>query len=376
MHCEDGKLWNAGIFNALERIAQTYDNLDIWYDTPAKRLIQDPATKMIHGVTVEHDGNEYNVRAIDGVAMCVGGFAANNLMVQDYLRFPYAVALGSSYNTGDGVKMSIAVGADLWHMTATDGPDYNVENPQTGTAFAAGTIRIRGHHDDRRESSCFTCGNAIIVGADGTRYCDEGTLPDHGFEDYHGRLVFVNMSLPSYIVFDQTAFDAQPIYPAWQTNDEQLEAGVILQAETLEELNEQLDIAPDSLAATVEQYNGYCAAGEDPDFGRAPEYLNPVEKGPFYAVEIKPSIVNTQGGPRRDSLARIIDVEGNPIPHLYGAGECGAIWGDVSIRAAATSPTRLHSASSRASSSARGRRTPTQRACWATRSLLISLRSS
>lgn len=328
-HCEDGKLWNAGIFNSLERIAQSYDNLDIWYDTPARRLIQDPQTKVIHGVTIEHEENTYNVRALDGVALCCGGFAANERMVEDYLRFPYAVALGSTYNTGDGVKMATAVGANLWHMTATDGPDYNVRNPQTGKAFADGTIRIRGAHADRRESSAFTCQNAIIVGADGTRYCDEGTLPDHGFEDFHGRLVFVNMSLPSYIVFDQTAFDSQPIYPAWETNDEQLENGVILKGETLDELNQQLKIAQGTLADTVAQYNEYCAAGEDPDQHRAPEYLLPLETGPFYAVEIEPSIVNTQGGPERNEHAQIIDVEGNPIPHLYGAGECGAIWGDV-----------------------------------------------
>lgn len=328
-HCEGGELWNAGIFNSLERIAQGYDNLDIWYDSPAVRLVQDPQTKIVHGVTVEHDGATYNVRALDGVALCAGGFAANERMVEDYLRFPYAVALGTTYNTGDGVKLATAVGANLWHMTATDGPDYNVRNPQTGKAFADGTIRIRGAHADRRESSAFTCQNAIIVGADGTRYCDEGTLPDHGFEDFHGRLIFVNMSLPSYIVFDQTAFDAQPIYPAWETNDEQLENGVILRADTLEELNDQMKIAPGTLAATVEQYNAYCAAGEDPDQHRAAEFLLSLETGPFYAVEIEPSIVNTQGGPERNGRAQIIDVEGNPIPHLYGAGECGAIWGDV-----------------------------------------------
>ena len=325
---EDGKTYNAGMFNAISRIVDSYDNIDVWYDTPAKRFIQDAQTKIVHGVTVEHDGNLYNVRAMDGVADCAGGFAANNTMVQDYLRFPYAIALGTTYNTGDGIKMATAVGADLWHMTALDGPDYNVENPQTGKAFADGTIRIRGHHDDRRESSGFTCHNAIIVGADGTRYCDEATLPEHGAENYHGRHIFVNMSLPSYIVFDQSAFQ-YPIYPAWETNDEQLENGVILKADTLEELNSQLKIAQDTLADTVAQYNEYCAQGFDPDFGRAAEDLLPLETGPFYAVEIKPSIVNTQGGPRRNGQAQIIDVEGNPIPHLYGAGECGSMWSDI-----------------------------------------------
>lgn len=39
--------------------------------------------------------------------------------------------------------------------------------------------------------------------------------------------------------------------------------------------------------------------------------------------------MNTQGGPKRDAQARILDVHGDPIPHLYGAGECGAMWSDV-----------------------------------------------
>lgn len=48
-------------------------------------------------------------------------------------------------------------------------------------------------------------------------------------------------------------------------------------------------------------------------------------EGPYYALEVMPDILNTQGGPRRNGNAEVIDVDGNPIPHLYAAGECGGV---------------------------------------------------
>lgn len=47
----------------------------------------------------------------------------------------------------------------------------------------------------------------------------------------------------------------------------------------------------------------------------------------FYALRLVPLLYNTQGGPRRDSRARVLDLNGHPIPGLYAAGELGSIWG-------------------------------------------------
>ena len=38
-----------------------------------------------------------------------------------------------------------------------------------------------------------------------------------------------------------------------------------------------------------------------------------------------PDILNTQGGPRRNANAEVVDAQGTPIPHLYAAGECGGV---------------------------------------------------
>lgn len=42
------------------------DAIDVWYSSPAKSLIQDPVTKTVVGVTVERDGKEMNIRALNG----------------------------------------------------------------------------------------------------------------------------------------------------------------------------------------------------------------------------------------------------------------------------------------------------------------------
>ncbi len=61
------------------------------------------------------------------------------------------------------------------------------------------------------------------------------------------------------------------------------------------------------------------------DEAKAYEYL----KGPYYALELWPTLVNTQGGPRRDEKARIVSALGKTIPRLYGAGELGSMWGSI-----------------------------------------------
>jgi succinate dehydrogenase/fumarate reductase flavoprotein subunit len=57
------------------------------------------------------------------VALCTGGFENNQEMIRDYLGMPYGYPKGSPYNTGDGIRMAMAIGADLWHMDNQAGPD-------------------------------------------------------------------------------------------------------------------------------------------------------------------------------------------------------------------------------------------------------------
>ena len=86
-------------------------------------------------------------------------------------------------------------------------------------------------------------------------------------------------------------------------------------------------MSPAILHNTVQTWNKYCEMGKDPKFGRNPNDLVPLNELPFYAVRLLPGGANTQGGPRRNRRAQMVNPDGNPIPGLYGAGELGSIYG-------------------------------------------------
>ena len=54
--------------------------------------------------------------------------------------------------------------------------------------------------------------------------------------------------------------------------------------------------------------------------------LSPIQAAPFYAVELSPSMLNTQGGPRRNARSQIVRPDDSPISRLYSAGELGSIY--------------------------------------------------
>ena len=68
-----------------------------------------------------------------------------------------------------------------------------------------------------------------------------------------------------------------------------------------------MDLDPGALADTITRWNRCCDAGHDPDFGRT-LMLAPIAEPPFYAIELSPSMLNTQGGPRRNEKGQIVGV--------------------------------------------------------------------
>ena len=60
--------------------------------------------------------------------------------------------------------------------------------------------------------------------------------------------------------------------------------------------------------------------------GRAADTLVAVKTPPLYGIEVRPSLFNTQGGPRRNEHGEVLDTGGRPIPGLFEAGELGSMW--------------------------------------------------
>ncbi len=294
-----------------EQVMKRPDNIEVWFKSPGKELIQDPFTKTILGVKIEVDGKMVNVRALNGVVLATGGFENNPQMVQDYLQRPYAGLLGGVYNTGDGILMAQAVGADLWHMNATSGPYPAFKEPGSERSRAMMTFAgTRG---------------VIYVGPDGTRFFDESFVPQHGYKMFHGQYMTIPFPLPAYMIMDSVAIKDKIIAQWSEGNAEEIAKGWIKKADTLEALAEMIGIPAESLVSTVEQYNGFVAAGNDPLQGRPADKLVKIGEGPYYALEITPANLNTQGGPRRNVDCEILDTAGNVIPNLYGVGELGSM---------------------------------------------------
>ena len=99
-----------------------------------------------------------------------------------------------------------------------------------------------------------------------------------------------------------------------------IKSGFTFEGEDYAALAEAIEIDPDAFAATMETWNGYVEAGEDPDFGRT-SFANPLDTAPFYAIKVTAGIHHTMGGLKIDPGTEVIDTEGNVIPGLFAAGE-------------------------------------------------------
>ncbi len=315
-----GAFWPTMLRN-IEQLQQD-GKIEVWHNSPAVRLIQDPVSRTVLGAVVDKDGDEQlSIRATHGVLLACGGFEANNQMVQDYVDMPKCVPLGTQYNTGDGIKMAQAVGADLWHMSATSGPFFEFQDPDTKVCYRQllGTLSYSTLKDVA----------AIVVGADGTRFMPETVGLKHGHILFHGLWIRVPSSYPSYVVFDEAARTTKPFYRVWsQGMEDEIAKGWITKADTLEDLADAIGVPSDNLAQQVQDYNGYCDAGEDP-LGRPAEYLFPFGSGPYYAFPITPCFINTQGGPVRNTSCQVLDTNREPIPGLFSAGEIGSFYSSL-----------------------------------------------
>jgi len=303
----------------------------ILYETPARELVQHELSKEILGLRAERGEKLLAVKARRAVVLTCGGFENNQEMIRNYLPgVPYCYTSGSPYNEGDGIRMAMAVGADLWHMNNYAGPSMALKVPQIRTSFS-----MQALHFSKQMP-----GGMIVVGPDATRFADEKFKTRHGKVPAHGRWLPLMTPCPMFMIFDHRLFSAGPLYDKhpshgwtqiverydWSAdNRAELAKGWIKTADDLPALAHRVGLDPAALGDTVARWNRACDAGRDAEFGRS-LMLTPISEPPFYAVELSPSMLNTQGGPRRNGRGQIVRPDGAPIPRLYSAGELGSIY--------------------------------------------------
>ena len=308
--------------------------IEILYESPARELIQDAITKEILGIRAEQCGRSIHVKARKAVVLTCGGFENNQDMIRNYLpSLPYCYTSGTPYNDGDGIRMAQLVGADLWHMNNYAGPSLALKVPEYKSPFSMMAL----HHTHERP------GGMIVVGPDATRFADEKLHTRHGKIRRNGQWCPMPAPCPMFMVFDHALFTCGPLYDkkpvsGWgrimeryewsEDNSAELRRGWIKRAESVADLAASIGLDPASLENSVQRWNRICENGIDPEYGRS-RMLVPIGRPPFYAVELSPSMLNTQGGPRRNERGQIVRPDGRPIPRLYSAGELGSIYSDL-----------------------------------------------
>jgi succinate dehydrogenase/fumarate reductase flavoprotein subunit len=305
--------------------------IEILYESPGRDLIQNRMTGEILGVRAAARGRPLNVKARKAVVLTCGGFENNQEMIRNFLPgLPYCYPSGTPHNEGDGVRMAQQVGADLWHMNNYAGPSMALKVPEYRTTFSMTPLHFS--HE--------LPGGMIVVGPDAHRFADEKYRAKHGKVRKNGLWAPLPVPCPMFMVFDHALFTSGPLYDrkpvsGWariieryewsEDNSAELRRGWIKRGDTLAGLAAAIGLDAGALEASVRRWNHNCEGGADPDFGRR-KMLVPVVKPPFYAIELSPSMLNTQGGPRRNERGQVVRPDDTPIPRLYSAGELGSIY--------------------------------------------------
>ena len=316
----EGELGGESLWNLLGQSLEKR-KIPVHRNTTAKRIIR--SGNEVVGVATQKDEQRFNIRARKGVVLATGGFEYNEDLKREFLPAYPIFAYGNAGNTGDGIKLAQELGADLWHMNAVAAP-MGYKFPEFQSAFI---MRMPAH-------------GYIIVDQNGERFCNET-----GLEHYSMWMSVTSFNteslrfsrIPSYLIFDEQTRLAGPItrvghganrlYQWSADNSEEVRRGWIKSGNSPVELAKELGIqATEKLTQTFKGYQEACASGSDKKFGRSKETLVEFESK-CYGVPLWPCLLNTQGGPKRNARGEILDVWGEPIKRLYGAGEVGSIWG-------------------------------------------------
>jgi 3-oxosteroid 1-dehydrogenase len=290
-------------------------------------LLEDgPEGRAVVGVAFETPAGRREVRARRGVILASGGFEWNPALRRTFLRGPMTHPVSIETSTGDGLVMAMKAGAALSNMREAWWIPVGVV-PKAANRM--GQVLVNGQR---------TLPHSIMVNRRGRRFTNEAANYNAFGAAFHVEDVsrFEYANLPCWLVFDQTFVDKYGFrisagggrgeVPEW-----------LPRADTLAGLADTLGVDGAELEHTVARWNEHCAAGHDPDFGRGDSAfdcwwgdpyrkgrrdatLGPLERGPFYAFEIHSGCLGTKGGPRVDPDARVLDLDGSPIPGLYAAG--------------------------------------------------------
>lgn len=266
------------------------EGVRVSYDACLIALVVDDEGR-VRGVKSRQYGVSRYFLAKRGVMLATGGFAMNSEMVTSNLKdfSPTAEPLGTPYTDGSGIVAGQMAGAQV------DAMDGFIA---TASIYPPAQL-IKG----------------VIVNSNGNRFVAE--------DSYHGRtaaFVREQAGQRAFLIVDSDVF----AYPEIESSNHELVDGY----ETIEEMEAALGMPEGALVATLDNYNAAAGAGNDPDFMKHPDWVQPLDKAPYAVFDISFNrsiyLFMTLGGLKVNANAQVVAVDGNPVQGLYAAGACTA----------------------------------------------------
>ncbi|HBC32160.1 MAG TPA: flavocytochrome c [Clostridiales bacterium] len=283
------------------------DKVEILYETKGESLIEEDG-RVVGVKATNYDGSELTVKANKGVIIATGGFSKNAEMVMQYKnaeKWPLLDERSVSTNMdsirGDGIRMAQEVGADVVDMDQMQ--FLYLGQPRTGLLSGVFNVSAEVTVFVNQEGKRFVAEDARRDVISSAVFAQEGGMMYmlHSAESLNNPATQLNIDgIPMKELLDIGAYD-------WK------------QGETLEELAAEIGAPAENLVQTIAEYNEAVDTKNDP-FGRTLLNLK-METGPFYAIPRVPALHHTMGGLRIDTMARVLDTNGEPIPGLYAGGE-------------------------------------------------------
>lgn len=260
-------------------------------DTTATEILTDANGAAVGVKATGASGETITVNA-KAVVLATGGFGANLDMVVKYKpELKGFMTTNAPGIQGQGIEMAQAIGA-----ATVDMDQIQIHPTVEANTAALITEGLRGD-------------GAILINEEGKRFIDEV-----GTRDVVSAAEIAQTGSYSWLVVDQAMVDASSVIQGY------IKKGYTVTGATYEELGKAMGVDAAAFAETMEKWNGYVEAKNDPDFGRT-SFANPLNTAPYYAVKVTAGVHHTMGGLKINANTEVLNEKGEVIPGLFAAGE-------------------------------------------------------
>ena len=265
--------------------------VQILLNTTANEILTDANGAAVGVKATGASGETVTVNA-KAVVLTTGGFGANLDMVVKYKpELKGFMTTNAAGIQGQGIEMAEAIGA-----ATVDMDQIQIHPTVEANTAALITEGLRGD-------------GAVLINAEGKRFIDEV-----GTRDVVSAAEIAQTGSYSWLVVDQAMTDNSSVIQGY------IKKGYTVTGATYEELAKAMGVDEAALAETMNNWNGYVEAKNDPDFGRT-SFANPLNTAPYYAIKVTAGVHHTMGGLKINPNTEVLNENGEVIPGLFAAGE-------------------------------------------------------